>query len=330
MNSSNQIEHFVTLFDNAFLPMGMTLHGSLMRHGQPFHLWIICMDEPVEKQLELISLPYVTLLPLREIETRELLEVKPGRSLAEYCWTLTPFSFSAVLARDANIERVTYLDADLFFFSAPDILLRELDEAGKHVLITEHAYAPEYAKCLKNNGRFCVQFMTFRRTAAADRVLRWWQEKCLEWCFARIENGKYGDQMYLDSWPEIFADEVHIFKQTDKTLAPWNVRYFEHISGGALAPVFYHFHSFRIVEPDRLKLYQGYSIGKAGLALYETYASAVADAVNTMNKYGIPLKTMGDSISLIRRLKLLLYRQLRYTKLKLLPSSKIVSYAKRF
>lgn len=315
MNSSDSSEHFVTLFDSSFLPMGMALHDSLMNHGQPFHLWVICMDEQMEDLLARISLPHVTLIPLREIETDDLLQVKPGRNLGEYCWTLTPFVFHAVFSRDDSVERVTYLDADLFFFSDPRILLRELDDSEKHVMITEHAYAPEYAKCLKNNGRFCVQFLTSRRTAAAERVLQWWQERCLEWCFARMENGKYGDQKYLDSWPELFADEVHIVRQTDKTLAPWNERYLEKKHGGKLEPVFYHFHSFRVVSSNKFKLYQGYSIGKIGFELYDIYSKTVAGSISRLNDYGYSIKTLKDTIPLKRRLKQILCRQLRYTRL---------------
>ena len=183
-------EHFVTLFDSKFLPMGMALHNSLISQGQPFHLWIICMDDKVEQQLGLVALPNVTLLPLASMETSELLEVKPGRSRGEYCWTLTPFTFQAVFDRDDSITRVTYLDSDIFFFDTPLTLLREFDASGKHVLITEHAFAPEYDFYVNLSGRFCVQFMTFRRSAEGKKVMRWWQERCLEWCFERHEDGK--------------------------------------------------------------------------------------------------------------------------------------------
>jgi hypothetical protein len=126
MNTNQQkIEHFCTLFDHKFLPMGMSLHQSLMTHAQPFHLWIVCMDELVEEQLKILALPQVSLIPLQEIETPELLAVKPERSRGEYCWTMTPFAFTAVFERQPNIERVTYLDADLYFFRNPQILLKE-------------------------------------------------------------------------------------------------------------------------------------------------------------------------------------------------------------
>ncbi len=284
---SHTEEHFCTLFDSNFLPMGMALHQSLLAHAQPFHLWILCVDELVEKQLEIIDLPHVTLIPLREVETSDLLAVKASRSKNEYCWTLTPFIFQAVFDRQPNLKRATYLDADIFFFDDPQILLRELDESGKHVLITEHAYAPEYDQSLIS-GRFCVQFMTFRNTIEAIKVMRWWQERCLEWCFARVEDGKFGDQKYLDCWPNIFDEEVHIVRQTEKTLAPWNVRFFENQVGGGLKPVLYHFQTFRIVSPSQVRLYLGYQIGKQGLSLYESYIITLQKCLSMIKYFGIP------------------------------------------
>lgn len=309
MSSNNTIEHFVTLFDSNFLPMGMALHDSLMTHGQPFHLWIVCMDELVEEQLKRIALPNVTLIPLRSVETRDLLDVKTGRTRAEYCWTITPFTFQAVFVRDDSVERVTYLDADLFFFSSPQILLRELNESGKHVLITEHAYAPEYGRSQAVNGRFCVQFLTFRRTPQASKVMRWWQERCLEWCYNRSEDGKFGDQKYLDSWPVLFTEEVHIVRQTEKTLAPWNVHYFAK-RFHRIDPVFYHFHSLRIVGPDTVRLYYLYRIGTEGQRLYQTYLQVLKISFNKLQELGMAIPYSVEHAGLKRKfLDTLLGRQ---------------------
>ena len=318
MSSNDPVEHFVTLFDSNYLPMGMALHDSLMAHGQPFHLWIVCMDRIVEEQLGRLSLPHVTLIPLREVETRELLDVKPGRTRGEYCWTLTPFTFGAVFDRDASATRVTYLASDLFFFSSPQILLRELDDAGKHVLITEHAYAPEHKKWIRLSGRFCVQFLTFKRTAEAQKVMRWWQERCIEWCFSRAEEGKFGDQKYLDSWPELFAGEVHIVRQTEKTLAPWNVKYVAKKLHGRLDPVFYHFHSLALEGPDKVHLYRNYKIGKEGRRLYDVYLEALRRCLDTLNKFSIAIPYRPEAwhpaniwqaiIFLLRKTRIMEYR----------------------
>jgi hypothetical protein len=288
MHSDNDPEHFVTLFDSAFLPIGMALHESLERHAQPFHLWILCMDELVEKHLAALALPHVSLITVKDIEDGKLLAVKPQRNRAEYCWTLTCFSYDAVFARAPEIKRLTYVDADLFFFDNPRILLREFEQSGKHVLITEHAYDPRN-DMTEVSGRFCVQFITFRNSSKAKKVRNWWQERCLECCSAKRENGKFGDQKYLDVWPDLFPDEVYIVKQVEKTLAPWNEYYFEKKCKGAIAPVFYHFHKLRIISPDVVRMYAYDRIGKQGKKLYEKYFEALDQCAGKMRKNGITI-----------------------------------------
>lgn len=283
-------EHFCTLFDSKFLPYGVTLWRSLEVHAGPYTLWVLCMDEQVEKDLRGLALANLEIIPLREIETPELLAVKPGRSAGEYCWTLTPFIFPAVFARDPGARRVTYIDADLYFFDDPGILLAELDATGKTVLISDHGYDPRYdqsARC----GRFCVQFNTFGRDKASQEINRRWREQCLEWCFDRIEDGKFGDQKYLDAWPEAWPDAVHILGRMDRTLAPWNVRRWSSASPDGLRPVFFHFHGFRPVAPDKAMLYTGYKIGAAGERLYETYLAEFSRTWEDLRSSGIERHT---------------------------------------
>jgi hypothetical protein len=271
-----QVEHFATLFDSGYLAQGLALYESLAQHAGPFHLWVLCMDAEVERRLAALDLPHLTAVPLAEVETEALLAVKPGRTAGEYCWTLTPFLPAAVLERAPAASRVTYLDADLFFFDSPRALLHELDASGSDVLITEHAYAPEYDQT-EISGRFCVQFLTFRRTPAAREVWEWWQERCLEWCFARPEPGRFGDQKYLDDWPERF-EGVHVVEQRHRTLAPWNAEHFTTPGAPALDPVFFHFHGFQLVAPRLARLFTRYRVGPAAMRLYGAYLEAVGRA----------------------------------------------------
>src|SRR3954470_15929496 len=91
MSSSKPVEHFVTLFDSHYLPQGLCLCRSLEAHAQPFHLWILAMDETCVKALETIRPPFTTVIRLAEVENARLRTVKKKRSIGEYCWTLTPF-----------------------------------------------------------------------------------------------------------------------------------------------------------------------------------------------------------------------------------------------
>jgi hypothetical protein len=301
---SDSVEHFVTLFDNNFLPIGLCLHASLLEHGQPFHLWILCMDELVEQNLRHLALPHVSLIPLREAEDARLLAVKSTRSRGEYCWTLTPFTPQFVFDRDSQVKRVTYIDADLFFFASPKLLLDEFERSGKHVLITEHAYGPryEYSGRAKRGGRFCVQFMTFRRTPEGEKIMHWWQDRCLEWCYARVEDGKFGDQKYLDLWPELFGSDVHILQQKEKTLAPWNVEHFAKLGGGKLNPVFYHFQTLRIISADEILLYSGWKVGQASAGIYQAYMDGLRTVVTRMLQERIPVVYLPRRKGLIGRL----------------------------
>jgi hypothetical protein len=303
-NPATDIEHFVTLFDNNFLPVGLCLHSSLLEHAQPFHLWILCVDELVEQNLQRLGLSHVSLIPLREVEDARLLGVKPTRSRGEYCWTLTPFTPQFVFNRNPLVKRITYLDADLFFFAPPKFLLDEFEHSGKHVLITEHAYDPRYERWgrARRGGRFCVQFITFKRSPESLKVLHWWQDRCLEWCYARVEEGKFGDQKYLDQWPELFGSEVHILLQKEKTLAPWNVRYYARLRGGSLEPTFFHFHGFRILSRKQILLYSGYRVGDSANKLYQDYLVSLTCALGKLQQAGIPVPCIPRRKDLVGRL----------------------------
>lgn len=231
------MEHYVTLFDSFFLPQGMALHASMERHVRDYTLWVLCVDDGAFEVLARLGLPRVRLLKLSQLETEALVRVKLSRSIAEYCWTLTPFVPRFVFEADESVQKVTYIDADIWFTDSPHAVHQELALAGKSVLITEHGYAPQYDRT-EFSGKYCVQFISFTR--AGENVRKWWEDRCIEWCFDRHEDGKFGDQKYLEQWPKLFADQVHVLQQKSLLLAPWNAVMYPH-SGACL----YHFHGTR-------------------------------------------------------------------------------------
>jgi hypothetical protein len=247
------LEHYVTLFDSAFMPQGLALHASMRRYAGAFTLWVLCVDDDVKTKLDALGISTIRTVALGEIETADLLAVKPGRNRAEYCWTLTPFTPKIVFDRDPQVQRATYIDADMFLLKSPRPIFEEFEASGKAVLITDHAYDPEYDDSA-TSGQYCVQFMTFVRNAS-DSVRQWWQDRCIEWCFDRIEDGKLGDQKYLDDWPTRFPESVHVLAQIDVILGPWNARRFPY--SRAIA---WHFHGFRLLADNKVLLHRVYEI----------------------------------------------------------------------
>lgn len=310
-------EHFVTLFDSRFLPFGLTLHASLQGSMPNSYLWVICMDELVEQQIQDLGLKHVSTIALASMETDELRAVKSARTAGEYCWTVTPFAAQAVFDRAGDAERVTYLDSDLFFFASPVTFFQEFEASGKHILITEHAYAPELDRSEKS-GRFCVQFMTFRRTQECFDVMKWWQDRCIEWCFDRLEDGKFGDQKYLDQWPTLFPTQVHILCQVDKTLAPWNADHFLRLGSVGHTPVFFHFQSFRIISETLARLYVGFSMGEQSMRFYESYLVALKEQIALLKRHGMSLSKMPEprrQLGFLRKIYMRLLGKVRYARL---------------
>lgn len=273
-------EHYVTLFDSLFLPQGLALHASLQRHAGQHRLWILCMDEKAHEVLLQLALPDVTLMRLDEVETEDLKRVKPSRSRGEYCWTLTPFMPRFVLDADPQVQRVTYVDADTWLVRNPRPVFEEFEASGKSVLITEHAYAPEYDRC-HASGRYCVQFMSFRRDSG-ERVRQWWEARCIEWCHAWLEDGKFGDQMYLNDWLMRFPKEVHVLAQKSAMQAPWNT-----IRFAPSDAVLFHFHGLRLLRGERLLLTDHYRLNPPTYqSIYRPYIEDFRAALKTLSSLG--------------------------------------------
>jgi hypothetical protein len=166
--------------------------------------------------------------------------------LVEYYFTLTPDLPRYVLAK-SGAEIVSYVDADLRFYSDPAPVLNLLD--GKTTLIVPHGF-PDRLAHLKSHGTFNVGLVGFRRSAEADACLERWRVQCLEWCYDRVEDGKFADQAYLDDWPERVPGTV-VVDRPGVGLAPWNFMRYS-INAEAQPPtvdgdplVFFHFHALR-------------------------------------------------------------------------------------
>lgn len=290
------MEHFVTLFDNFFLPQGLALHMSMERHINKFTLWILCVDKKTFDILSALKLNNVKLLQLEKFENENLLAVKANRSKGEYCWTLTPFAPKFVFESASEVDRVTYLDADLWFRKQPQELFDELNKSGKHVLITDHAYAPEYDQS-KTSGQYCVQFMTFTKQKG-EIVRKWWEERCIEWCFNRYEDGKFGDQMYLDDWPLRFKDSVHVLRNKELSLAPWNATRFPY--GNA---VFFHFHGLRLINTKKFYVGQYHLPKQLINNVYLPYLGDIKEALKLLESNSFSWKQSNLRLGLLQKIR---------------------------
>lgn len=228
------------------------------------------MDGACYDALSSLNLPNVHLIALEDFEKgdEELLKAKQNRTLIEYYFTCTPSLPLFILNCYPGVDVITYLDADLFFFADPTPIYQEI--ADHSIAIIGHRFPP-HLRNLECYGIYNVGWLSFRRDEHALTCLRWWRERCIEWCYDRCEDGRFADQKYLDDWPNRFRNVV-VLRHKGANLAPWNLSNYTireewdgvRVDGEPL--IFFHFHGFRQV---RSWLYD------PGLARYQVRVSKV-------------------------------------------------------
>ena len=231
---------------------GLTLFRSLQKHAGEFVLWVLCCDEVSFQNLQTLDLPDLRPVRLAQIEAFEprLAGAKANRNAVEYLWTLSPVWPLYLLEREPQIEQLTYLDADLFFYASPAPIFEEIGAAS--IAMFSHRLPPQ-TRHMEVNGIYNVGWLTFARDQNAFDCLRQWREQCLDWCYDRCEDGKYGDQAYLDAWPRSHGG-VHVIEHEGAGIAPWNWgRYHFSQRAGQIgcndAPlIFFHFHGLRFLN----------------------------------------------------------------------------------
>ena len=234
--------NFCTLFDINYYTRGVLMYESLRDSViGDFCLYVISFDNECFEKLSKLNLDFLIPIKLEDFENQSLLAVKSERTPVEYCWTCTPWIIKYVL-ENFKLSHCTYIDADLYFYKDPKILINELDESDS-ILITEHDYSKEYDQTEKS-GKYCVQFMYFKNDIKGLKALNWWSDQCLKWCYNRHEDGKFGDQKYIESFPELF-DGVHVLNNKNAALAPWNIQKYLCDDSNIDLPVFFHFHGVR-------------------------------------------------------------------------------------
>ena len=271
--------NFCTLFDSCYIHKGIALYLSLKNVTSDFHLYVMAFDK--ESYYKLISLGFdkMTVELFDDFEPPELKAVKPTRTRAEYCWTCGPSVIHHFMT-SFKLKGITYLDADLFFLTNPKIVFDEIKEDS--VAITEQFI--DYPE----GGKYCVQFVFFRNDKDGMGALEWWRDRCIEWCYSRYEDGKFGDQKYLEQFEKLF-NHVHIVENRGVGIAPWNSYIYDYTSEGLLYGdkkypyVFFHMHGTKVEVKGDVLIFTSKDCENNKMVktlFFEPYARLLADVFN--------------------------------------------------
>ncbi len=293
---------YCTYFDHNYLPRGLALYHSLQRHSPGSRLWVLCLSEACYRTLVALDLPNLTPRRLTDFEAAEpaVAATRPTRSLIEYYFTCSPAWMLFVLNNESEAEWVTYLDSDLFFFASPDPIYDEMKDGAFGII------PHRFSRRLTDHRRFGIYnvgWVSVRRHEQGIAALRWWRERCIEWCYDRVEGDRFADQRYLDRLPELFTG-VHVIEHLGANLAPWNFADYEvewrdgSVEIEGRYPLLF-FHFFGVKRSGRYyfnshRLYHAPFPDLVRQRIYEPYVAALSAAELTVASHlkDLPIETI--------------------------------------
>lgn len=256
--------NFVACFDINYNVQALALIESIEKNVKDYQFFIFCMDESSFKTIDNLKNKKIKVFLFEDFEDSLLKKLKKQRKANEYFWTITPRLPLIIFDNFDQIDQVTYIDTDIFFLKSPDEIYKDFQETKKDILLTKHNYSPKYDKS-EISGKFCVQFLIINREGYD--IIKNWELLCNEWCYDRIEKNRYGDQKYLDDWPEKYKDRIYIVKNRNLFQGPWNAD-----STNADEAIVFHFHGLRKIVKNFYLLSRGYNIPHATkIKIYDLY-----------------------------------------------------------
>ena len=260
--------NFLMYIDANYLYKALICYKSLTdTYKEHFNMYIYCFDDIVYDILQKINYNNVILIKKQDFETKELLQQKSKKKSYEYFWTYTPKLIGDTLKKVPENDIVIYVDADMMFFSSPKPIIDELE--NKDVLVQPNNFSVKERWQFEPVGYYCVAFNVFRNNANSRKIVSNWKKQCAEWCYANFEQGRFGDQKYLDDWRDKYK-KVREVTVVGSNIAPWNIHKFDvsskdnQVMLNNVPLVFYHFHAFKMnfltfdymIEGDRNNHYE--------------------------------------------------------------------------
>ncbi len=249
--TTGPVRNYCTYFDHRYLPRGRAMIRSLREVGETAQVVVLALDARTAEGVA--DLDGVVVVTVSELEAAypALSTVKGTRSEMEFVFTLTPWLTLHAMSLVPAGAWTTYLDADLFFFSAVQPVYDEMSNAS--VAIIPHRF-PRLQQWRLKYGTYNVGWVSFRRDDEGLTCLTWWADRCLEWCYDTPSEGRFADQGYLDRFEEI-TSALAIIGHPGADLAPWNLaghRVTRSQDGRSLIDgfplVFFHFHGVTVNE----------------------------------------------------------------------------------
>jgi len=215
-----------------------------------------------------------TPIMLHQIGLPDLRSAAMKFDLLELNTCVKPTLMKYLLDRYA-LETLIYLDPDIYCYAPFLPVFEELDNGATAVLtphITSPVFEPRATQPSKEqdllvNGTFNLGFLAVRHCDETQKLLTWWESRCLEDGFNEGRTGLFLDQKWMNLTPGLF-DRIAATRDAGCNMAYWNLheRTLLQVQDNFLvtSPVsgrvplrFFHFSGIVVDDPAMLSLSTG-------------------------------------------------------------------------
>lgn len=269
--------YFCTLYDSNYISKGIALYLSIAKYTSDFTMYVMAMDRKCQEILNALALNGIVVECVEDVNDLKLDEARANRSRAEFCWTCGSY-ITRYFLNKYELPDIAYLDSDLMFFNSPKVIFDELKMKNASIGIVPHfTKYPLF-------GKYCVQFVYFKNDEDGTACLNWWRDECLRWCYSRVEDGKYGDQKYLDNFTRLFNHVCEI-ENRGVGIAYWNMYDYSFNGGNTLCDgrgwptVFFHYSGINVrVSEGKMIFYHTMFLTSS---IRKTFIEPYADLIKT-------------------------------------------------
>lgn len=255
-----------TVCNIAYLPKALVLADSLWEHNAT-RLKVVLFDrkQTLHPHPETVDITW-----LEDLGVPEWKQLAFIYDIIEFSTSLKPYIALKLLEKHT---RVIFLDPDTAVYSTLYPILKDLDSSP--VVLTPHYIKPqpdtegESDLAMMRFGSFNLGFFAVRQGSEASYFLKWWNRRCIDFCFMESQFGLSTDQKWISIAP-CFFDFLKISFNPGYNAAPWNT--FErtltgkndqhYIVNDKYPLVFFHFSNFDHADPQYLNKRASSETGK--------------------------------------------------------------------
>ncbi|GHB23807.1 hypothetical protein [Mongoliitalea lutea] len=214
---------YFTLCSNNYLPFALSL-GKSLKEIEPAAEFVIGLVDQLDPQIDYSTWKEFEFLPCFDLGYPEFYSMLARYNIIEFNTAVKPFYFEYLFAKYPEVDRIYYLDPDLYFYQSPKVMDKEWDEA--EILLTPNLIyttaKPSTGELASlRHGMYNLGFIGLKRREESFRLIQWWKERLKEHC--RIDKcyGIFVDQKWMDLAP-LFFDKIKSVKHPGWNMAWWN------------------------------------------------------------------------------------------------------------